>query len=171
MTTAILRRAKADGTIAPQCFLRPQSFAGLMTLYESNYIRLYSLIPDLDELIGEALSTSRDDCDLHLKLEERTRYTTTIHLTYYFSTIVGWQADPDLRIRVYRDARLAEAMACSRRHRHAALTRFEAQQNRELPHRWSRNMLLNKWLEYCIDRGHEFAIPEVDGTRPSGASG
>ena len=22
--------------------------------------------------------------------------------------------------------------------------------------RWSRNMLLNKWLEYCVDRGHRF---------------
>ncbi|MGH8495521.1 MAG: DUF1249 domain-containing protein [Gammaproteobacteria bacterium] len=146
-----------DSAIAPQCFVRPQSFAGLMTLYESNFIRLYALVPDLDRLNGEAVSIVSADCDLHLTVEERTRYTTTIHLTYYFAAPSGPQADPDLRIRIYRDARLAEAMACTRRHRHAALSRFEAQQARELPRRWSRNMLLNKWLEYCVDRGHAFA--------------
>ena len=27
---------------------------------------------------------------------------------------------------------------------------------RELQQRWSRNMVLNKWLEYCVDRGHRF---------------
>jgi uncharacterized protein len=24
--------------------------------------------------------------------------------------------------------------------------------------RWARNMLLNKWLEYCVDRGHRFGV-------------
>jgi len=27
---------------------------------------------------------------------------------------------------------------------------------RELDQRWARNTMLNKWLEYCIDRGHGF---------------
>ena len=25
--------------------------------------------------------------------------------------------------------------------------------------RWSCNMLLNKWLEYCVGSGHRFAVP------------
>jgi uncharacterized protein YqiB (DUF1249 family) len=25
-----------------------------------------------------------------------------------------------------------------------------------LGERWLRNMLLNKWLDYCVDRGHRF---------------
>jgi uncharacterized protein YqiB (DUF1249 family) len=25
--------------------------------------------------------------------------------------------------------------------------------------RWSSNMLLNKWLEYCVECGHRFAVP------------
>lgn len=145
-----------DSALAPQSFVRPQSFAGLMTLYESNFIRLYNLVPNLDRLDGEVVSRVTGDCDLHLTVEERMRYTTTIHLTYYFDTRHGSLADPDLRIRIYRDARLGEAMACARRHRHAALDRFEAQHGRELPRRWSRNMLLNKWLEYCLDRNHGF---------------
>ena len=27
---------------------------------------------------------------------------------------------------------------------------------REMGERWARNMLLNKWLEYCAERGHRF---------------
>jgi uncharacterized protein YqiB (DUF1249 family) len=27
---------------------------------------------------------------------------------------------------------------------------------RELDQRWTRNMMLNKWLEYCAERGHWF---------------
>ena len=52
---------------------------------------------------------------------------------------------PDLRLRVYHDARLLEA--CS-----AAATGAE----RELDRRWARNMMVNKWLEYCLERGHSF---------------
>ena len=26
----------------------------------------------------------------------------------------------------------------------------------QLGERWLRNMLLNKWLDYCLDRGHAF---------------
>jgi uncharacterized protein YqiB (DUF1249 family) len=28
--------------------------------------------------------------------------------------------------------------------------------NSELDDRWRRNTMLNKWLEYCVDRGHQF---------------
>jgi len=34
-----------------------------------------------------------------------------------------------------------------------------------LGERWLRNMLLNKWLDYCVDRGHRFAA------LPTGAGG
>jgi len=28
---------------------------------------------------------------------------------------------------------------------------------RELDQRWARNVMLNKWLEYCVERGHRFS--------------
>jgi uncharacterized protein YqiB (DUF1249 family) len=30
---------------------------------------------------------------------------------------------------------------------------------RELGDRWLRNVMLNKWLDYCFERGHRFAGP------------
>jgi uncharacterized protein YqiB (DUF1249 family) len=31
--------------------------------------------------------------------------------------------------------------------------------------RWLRNMMLNKWLDYCVERGHRFALtPAMAGS-------
>ncbi|PZN31197.1 MAG: DUF1249 domain-containing protein [Proteobacteria bacterium] len=141
---------------------RPGSFVSLMSLYESNYIRLAALVPPavmwpLAPVSEAAVSHVPGDCPLHLRIEDRSRYTTTLTLTYLFEDDAGTLCDPDLRIRVYHDARLAEAHACARWHRHAVLAALRSELARALGERWLRNMMLNKWLDYCAERGHRFA--------------
>jgi hypothetical protein len=135
---------------------RPASFVSLMSLYESNYIRLSWLIPQLSEVSGTLISRVNGDCALHLTLGERSRYTTTFALTYLFEDAAGSVADPDLQIRVYHDARLAEVQSCARWHRHAMLESIRSHLARDLGDRWLRNVMLNKWLDYCVERGHRF---------------
>lgn len=135
---------------------RPGSFVSLMSIYESNYIRLAALMPELDNAAPTQISVVAGDCPLHLRIEERSRYTTTLRLTYMFEDTAGPLADPDLLIRVYRDARLAEVQACARWHRHAVLESLRSQLARDLGDRWLRNVMLNKWLDYCVERGHCF---------------
>jgi uncharacterized protein len=147
----------ADGSLALPRPTRPGSFTALMHLYESNYVRLHWLFEDLEALPDERWSRVLADLPLHLQVLERCRYTTTLRLTYYFEDAHLRVADPDLSIRVYHDAGLAEAMACRRQHLHHALRRFDAAPGDELNRRWARNNMLNKWLEYCADHGHRFA--------------
>lgn len=137
---------------------RPGSFVSLMSLYESNYIRLARLVPNLRAVEGSLVSVARDDCPLHLSVVEHSRYTTTFSLTYLFEDAAGngVTADPDLQIRVYHDARLAEVQSCARWHRHQAIESIRSELARNLGDRWLRNMMLNKWLDYCIERGHRF---------------
>jgi uncharacterized protein YqiB (DUF1249 family) len=137
---------------------RPASFVSLMSLYESNYIRLGWLIEDLSQVGDPLVSTVEGDCPLHLKIEERSRYTTTLNLTYIFEQDTQALADPDLQIRVYHDARLAEVQYSARSHRHSMLETLRSSINRGLGDRWRSNMMLNKWLDYCVERGHRFAI-------------
>ena len=61
---------------------RPRSFVALMSLYESNYLRLSWLAGALTSLAGHHRSSVRNDCDLLLSVTERTPYTTTLNLTY-----------------------------------------------------------------------------------------
>jgi uncharacterized protein YqiB (DUF1249 family) len=130
-----------------------------MSLYESNYIRLGWLIPDLARVRESATSNVVGDCTLHLRIDERTPYTTSFTLTYLFEEGQAIVSDPDLTVRVYHDARLAEVRECARWHRHQVLAALRSQLARALGDRWLRNVMLNKWLDYCVERGHRFADP------------
>ena len=152
------------------CAPRPRSFVALMALYESNWDRLHALVPALSRLRGPQVSRVHEDCDVHLEVLERTRYTTTLRLTYLFDCgdARGEVRDPDVVVRVYHDARQVEAMTCARVHRHEVLRRLAAA-HVELDRRWSRNVLLNKWLEYLLDCGHLFAgLHSQGGTGTAG---
>jgi uncharacterized protein len=135
---------------------RPGSFVSLMTLYESNFVRLGWLIEDL-RTIGECrVSRSATDCDLHLTPMELARYTSVFRLTYVFTGSDSEVRDPDLEVCVYHDARLAEVRSFAGFRRHPQLSKLQSGLKRELDQRWTRNMMLNKWLEYCAERGHRF---------------
>jgi uncharacterized protein len=147
---------------------RPRSFVALMGLYESNFIRLGWLAGDLKALAGRYASVVAGDCDLVLTVIERSPYTSTVQLTYLLPGAHGAQRYPDMRVRIYHDAHLVEAQpwnsppgersppraaTATRPLRHAPRGSTE----RELDQRWARNMMLNKWLEYCVERGHRFS--------------
>ncbi|MGI9237700.1 MAG: DUF1249 domain-containing protein [Woeseiaceae bacterium] len=143
-----------DSHLVPQTILRRGSFVGLMALYESNYLRLLRLIPEIARLDGCFRSRVAGDCDLHVDVLERCRYTVTLSLTYYFHTDEGLLVDPDMTVRVYLDGQLAEAMAIGQQQRHGALRDIVREHHSELDMRWQRNCVLNKWLEYLSDSGH-----------------
>jgi uncharacterized protein len=134
---------------------RPGSFVGLMTLYESNYIRLGWLAGDLRGLSGEHRSRVATDVELKLTVLERGPYTTMLQLTYAFGAEAAWPDAPDLAVRVYHDARVAEAHAFGTTSSRAG-ARPAGDSAGDLGSRWARNVMLNKWLEYCVDRGHRF---------------
>jgi uncharacterized protein YqiB (DUF1249 family) len=149
-----------DSLIRPECLFRPGSFTGLMTIYESNYIRLRKLLPDVDAFSRERVSYAPRDCDLHARVVDQQSYTTTLKLTYEFPEADGTSLlDPDLTVRVYHDARLAEAMAVCTEHRHEKIKELaRSHSHRELGRRWQSNMMLNKWLDYLADMGHSLAL-------------
>lgn len=149
-----------------------------MGLYESNYTRLGWLVEDVASFEGSARSIVSGDCDLVLSVAERGPYTVTLTLTYLLPERVAAAAGlatppeqaapaedrvsvPDMSIRVYQDARVAEALGWAPAHEHDALRRLRnclerEGLERELDQRWTRNTMLNKWLEYCVERGHRF---------------
>lgn len=143
-----------DYQLVPQTIVKPRSFVGLMLLYESNFIRLRHLIPELDRLDGYYRSRVAGDCDLHLEILSRSRYTVTLSLSYFFDDNGQRLADPDMKIRAYLDGHVAEAMSLRDDHLHAELRRLSVAHREELNERWRRNVVLNKWLEYLTDQGH-----------------
>lgn len=143
-----------DHQLVPQTVVRPNSFVGLMSLYESNYLRILQLIPEIDRLDGCFRSRVAEQCDLHVEIIERCRYTVTLSLTYLFDSEDGGIARPDMVIRAYLDGELAEAMSVAAEPRHEHWSKLISVHERELSARWKRNIMLNKWLEYLSDQGH-----------------
>jgi len=143
-----------DSYLVPETLVKPKSFVGLMALYESNYLRLLRLIPDVDRIDGCFRSRVAGDCDLYVEVIETSRYTVTLSLTYHFATDQGLLVNPDMMVRIYLDGRQAEVLAIGETQRHAALRRLVFEHKTELDRRWRCNMILNKWLEYLSDQGH-----------------
>ncbi len=134
----------------------PHDFAGLMALYEGNYIRLRNLVPDLDGIPETVISNAPGALDLHLRILERCKFTTTMNLTYHFHDNNGMFPAPDMRVRIYHDARVGEVIACGRRRglRHAEYNRMH--NSYSIDEKWRMNRFLQKWLGYCLIQGHRF---------------
>jgi len=133
-----------------------QNFAGLMELYECNYIRLRNLVPDLDAMPDDVYSRIDGVLDLHLRIVERCKFTTTLNLTYMFHDTEGSFPAPDMQVRMYHDAQVGEVISCGRRRgvRHASYNRMF--NSYTLVEKWRMNRFLQKWLGYCLMQGHRF---------------
>lgn len=146
------------------CNLKPvrdgiwrRDFAGLMELYECNYIQLRKLVPDMDGVPEVAVSRVYGALDLHMRVLERCKYTTTLHLSYHFDDEHGIFLAPDIRVRIYHDAQVGEVMSCGHL-RSVRETGYNKNSNDvPLNRRWHINRFLYKWLGYCLMQGHSFA--------------
>ncbi len=140
------------------CCGKPRHLAHLMELYEANFRLLQRLIPELEMPFDAATSRSNSDFPLHLSLLARDRYTLTLRLTYEFVDDKGVRRQPDILVRAYRDAGVAEALECSHRPPWQAQVEGDPKAGEFLDGQWRRNMMLGKWLEYLLEHGHGFGM-------------
>lgn len=129
------------------------TFAGLMDLYERNYIGLRRLFPHLPPVGMWVVSEVPSGLSLHAQVRQQFRYTSELSLTYFFAAGERRRAQPNLCLRIYHDARQAEVMSAQLRHWPA----FQGDDRTELHARWRVNRFLYKWLNYCLHQGHGFA--------------
>ena len=148
----------------------PNTFAGLMDLYEVNYIRFRQLCPGLDRIAEASVSTAEGALNLHLRLIERCKYTTTVSLTYLFRDgQCEIKPEPNLTVRIYHDARQAEVLSRAYRRLGREIRINDLHDGSELKWRWNMNRFLYKWLGYCHYQGHIF--PDQQGPQALSAFG
>jgi uncharacterized protein YqiB (DUF1249 family) len=124
-------------------------------------------LPELHTSVFRALNLlmpdglSRSDClisrvgngpDLYMQVIERHDYTTFLRLTYLIGD--SKQHDPNAHIRVYHDARMAEATAFSPEQGIHRLAGPELPMQSLVVRNWRLNKALLKWLDYLLDQGH-----------------
>lgn len=148
MMPAIMRKTSAITTVvAPPV----RSFAALMELYETNFMLMRRLMPDMAGLSGAWVTEVGDGVPLHVEVLEQGRFTTVVRLFYRLPCEDGGLREvPDLQVRVYHDARVAEAVAGRLRGRDCSAHGQVGE--RCLDVRWRLNRFLYKWLRYLLHR-------------------
>ena len=140
-----------------------RDIAGLIRIYEANYVRLTKLIPELPACERLMVSRVAGALDLHLEVIERQPYTTSLKLTYRFADGDGCVLEPNARVNVYHDVRAAEVVSHCRRRRSHAIHPWTPGRMPELDRKWRMNRFLLKWLRFCTFQGHIF-IPGITPT-------
>lgn len=137
---------------------RPHSFADLMQMYESNYIRLRLLCGNIRRLSGEIISNIPGGVPVSLRVIEQTRHTSTIMLTYIFDDEAVSARRPDLQIRIYHDSRQAEVVSRRCNISGSTFRAWEKDVDSVLLCRWRLNRFLYKWAWYIHKQGHSFDV-------------
>lgn len=145
----------------------PRGYVSLMDLYENNFIRFKKLVPGLEQIQTSAVSHMPGCLDVHIKVIERSEFTTTLRLTYLFDEGEKELAEPDLKLRIYHDAGLVEVVAGHLKHGRQRLDHLPAT---ALKLKWRLNRFLYKWLGYCLHLGHEFGTETANSGTEKAAS-
>lgn len=148
--------------------VEPSGFASLMDLYENNFIRFRKLVPDLAVLDENNVSRMEGCLGLHLSVLERSRFTTTLLLTYHFEDAGVITPEPNLILRIYHDACLVEVLGGHLRHGREKLDHPPAHARRQ---KWRLNRFLYRWLGYCLHQGHRFPAILNRPVQVAGATG
>lgn len=134
---------------------RVRSFAALMELYEVNFILLRRLMPSITSLNGVHSSQGRSGLPLYIEVLEQEKFTTVLRMFYRLPAEGGGVHEaPDIHVRIYHDASVAEAVAGRLRGRDCVASGREGE--RCLDVRWRLNRFLYKWLRYLLHRQHSF---------------
>lgn len=152
----------------------------LQELHTEIFRQLQLLIPDEIAHYDSFQSRVHGSPLLRMDILERHPYTHFVRLTYQFTRDDALEIAPDAHIRVYNDARLAEATSfdqaqgfdrhapkkAGQRPKMANGAPLNGSSSRLLPsaawfqpfqvlkNSWQRNQALDKWLGYLLHQGH-----------------
>lgn len=131
----------------------PCTFAGLMEVYETNYIHIRNLLGD----VRSGTDVYRIEFDaapaVWVRVFERTKYTATLNMRYAQMEGMCAEEIPDIDVKIYFDALQAEVNALSRSGSSRSGDRVCPQVDpllANLDKRWKANRFLYKWLAYCV---------------------
>ncbi|WP_417780664.1 DUF1249 domain-containing protein [Stutzerimonas xanthomarina] len=129
----------------------------LQAACEANYLRLMRLLPEMrnhpdtrriamsqgDRLLGVLVLTVTESCP----------YTTTVQISQ--QDCLPWLPTPQMDVRVYHDARMAEVVAAENARRFRGIYSYPNAQMHQPDEKNQLNLFLGEWLGHCLACGHE----------------
>jgi uncharacterized protein YqiB (DUF1249 family) len=128
----------------------------LEQLCESNYQKLFCLIPDLCSFQNHATGKTTNKPSLYLKIIDRSKHTITVELSHSFNINLENLMEPAVKIRIYLDANLAEVLKDHVRSEVSKVYKDPGQSIEIMNYKWRLNYFLQKWLDHCLQTDYKF---------------
>lgn len=133
-----------------------------MQIYAANYLLFCRMFPteiDVGESITMKPSSDSDHyamSSLELLCKEQTRYTSLFSIRQHFRHNLPGLSEPDMEVRLYHDAGLAEVCASQQISRLKPRYDYPNHQMYQQDEKQQVNLFLYDWLHFCL--AHRVAI-------------
>lgn len=130
---------------------------------ETNYWRLNKLMPGAHtERWGFAVNSGDTHHQTRIHILERSRYTTTVKIAQSEKqrSESAWLKAPQLTVRLYHDARLAEVLAWENHRRLQPRYDYPNRAMYQRDEKAQLNRFLGEWLSLCLKCGRSLAPVE-----------
>jgi uncharacterized protein len=129
----------------------------LQAACEANYVRLMQLLPAMREgAEPRRVALSHGDQQfgvLALDVLETSPYTSTLSVRQEHS--LPWLPVPQMEVRVYHDARMAEVIGAQSARRFHGVYPYPNASMHQPDEKTQLNLFLGEWLSHCLACGHE----------------
>ena len=133
----------------------------LQNVCESNYHKLFSLIPELRDIDDSAQGFSAGKPLLHMQILEQSPYTKTIQLSYFFDNNAQALLEPAVIIRLYFDVCTAEVLRDYKRVEVSKAIADIGLSADIMDYKWRLNYFLEKWLDHCLKAEYTFVCNDI----------
>jgi len=147
-----------DHQIIPQTIVKSNSFTGLMTLYESNFLKLIDFVPEFTNLEGEHIASSKEENDVIFSITKKEKHTIFFSMSYIFKDKVSIELRPNLKIVVYLDGQLAQVTDIDETQECSNFNKIISPHKYIINQLWRKNIIFNKWLEHLIDLNYKLNL-------------
>lgn len=133
-----------------------------MAICEANYARLLKLLPDFDNCqqceifvdLGEVQSK------VSIEVSERFKFTTTLlvsqgMLNEKMDAKLQQLMTPQLQVRMYHDARMAEVISLANRAQLKGRYSYPNKDMHQVDEKLQLNDYLAQWLTHCLNHGYQ----------------
>lgn len=131
-----------------------------INLYERNYVQLMAVMPQMRKLDSSVVLLVGQFGRLCLDVLESSPYTSVVMLTYQLGSGDRWVKDPQITVRMYHDAKVAEVIAYQQ-HQYMRPWYHDMGETRAVsPEKRQVNLFLSEWLSHCLREGYQLVATQ-----------
>lgn len=127
------------------------NFPAMMRLYETNYAQLRRLLPRNYQL-NDDIVFNVELMTYRIEIIELTRYTTLVLIQQVAPKVSYWSM-PEIKVRLYHDALIAEVCSSQQISRFKAIYDYPGQIKYQSDEKHQINQFLSDWLKFCLTYG------------------